>query len=255
MVTHGQKQESRFASQVRRILYYCRSNPRKLIKIHELAEQEKCEKRRLYDLFCVLCSLGLCQKTVDKLYSWKGDENMLNTIQAEYEKIEHLSFRTELADIFQLGESPPIGQLALNMVTIFLYFGEKELSLKQVCFVMCKNKSRMEPLLRRLYLAAFFLEQVNVLTHSYQIGSYQVSLDIDWFSKTTFQHLAENISFPPSTVYSYLSRIHLSVISQLKESRYQEMINQIENSHHQPHNNNGIKAREQPLNLVHLPVC
>ena len=250
MKIQGQKQESPFASQVHRILNHCRNNPTKLIRIHEIAEMEKCEKRRLYDLFGVLCSLGFCQKTIDKLYSWKGEANMLSIIQSEYERVENLSFKKELSDIFQLGDSPPIGLLALNMVSIFLYYGEKELSLKQVCFVMCKNKSKMEPLLRRLYLAAFFLEQVNILAHSFQIGSYHITFDLDTFSRGTFTHLSEKNAFPPSSVFSSLSTINIKLIRQLKESRYLQLLYRIENSHHSSHHQSIVKVKEQSLPIV-----
>ncbi|EAX81440.1 hypothetical protein TVAG_554920 [Trichomonas vaginalis G3] len=215
-----QTKEYTFSHVIKKIITSIKSKPGEPIKVNIIAGEENCEKRRLYDLFNVLCSLGLCNKSIGKMYMWVGEENMLRTIQFEYEKFETEAIQNEFWEFFKLPESPPIGQLTMMILVIFLFFGVHEMSLKQICLVLAQKRSKMTVLLRRLYLAAFFLEQLGLISHSLKIGSYQLNLDADTIVKATFDDMKKRMLFPINSIEMQLQRIDNSFIAELKSMRY-----------------------------------
>ncbi|EAY13172.1 hypothetical protein TVAG_444560 [Trichomonas vaginalis G3] len=231
--------ESNFSATVKKIISQCKASPQEYIKVNTIAENENCEKRRLYDLFNVLCSLGLCTKTVNKMYCWSGEDNMLKTINEEYERVESLAINNDFWTIFKMPESPPIGQLALTTVIIYLFFGTNEMALKQVCLVMAQKRSKMSCLLRRLYLAAFFLEQVGVIAHSFQIGSYTLLLDYKYIISSSFSNMKERLVFPFNSIASQLHRIDDNYLHEIKYIRNQLLIQKMKATHVSILPNNG----------------
>lgn len=223
--------ESNFSVTVKKIISQCKAQPSEYIRVNTIAEAENCEKRRLYDLFNVLCSLGLCTKTVNKMYCWAGEENMMKTIQAEYVHVESQAINTDFWTIFKMPESPPIGQLALTSVIIYLFFGTNEMALKQICLIMAQKRSKMSRLLRRLYLAAFFLEQIGVITHSLLIGSYDLVLDSQKIINNAFAEMKSKLVFPFNSIASQLHKIDDNYLHEIKYIRNQSLIKKMKATH------------------------
>ncbi|EAY02642.1 hypothetical protein TVAG_252930 [Trichomonas vaginalis G3] len=223
--------ESNFANTVKNVINLCHSKPGEYIKVSTMAEIENCEKRRFYDLFNVLCAIGLCTKSMNKVYCWAGEENMLFVIRQEYERVEKLAINQDFWSIFKMPESPPIGQLALTTITLFLFFGSTELALKQICLVMTQKRSKMSQLLRRLYLSAFFLEQIGLIMHSYQIGTYNLMIDSKSIVSEVFMNLKFKNLFPFNSIASQLQRIEQSYIDEVKSSRYALLLQKMRASH------------------------
>ena len=220
-----------FAQIVQNVIKRCKMNPGECLKVNEIADAEGCEKRRLYDLFNVLCSVGLCFKTVDKMYIWYGEKNMMKTLKEEYLRAEVLTFSRDMWSIFIMPESPPIGHLALTIIIIYLFFGSKEMALKQICLIMAQRKAKMSRLLRRLYLAAFFLEQINVLSHTSQIGSYKILIDTDSIIQSAFDELKLRNYLPSLSVAAQLNRIDKSYVNDIQSIRNISLSNRIKQSH------------------------
>ena len=226
-----QRETSNFADIVRNVINRCIATNGEPIRVNVVSELENCEKRRLYDLFNVLCSVGLCYKTLDKTYIWRGKENMLQTITSEYEKCEIMAQNQNIWCIFQMPDSPPIGKLAITMLVIYLFFGEKEMSLKQICLIMAQKRSKMSRLLRRLYLAAFFLEQLNLISHSYQIGSYNFDLNINEITKNVFDNMKLKNAFPMTSIASQLKYIDGNYIEEIKSLRKSILLAKMKQCH------------------------
>lgn len=217
--------ESNFANVVKKILARCRMNHGEYMKVSVIAEVENCEKRRIYDLFNVMCSLGLCAKSANKSYSWLGEANMMKTIQQEYERMETLSVSQDMWSIFKLPDSPPIGQLTIMTILAFIFFGKDEMNLKQVCLSMAQKRSRVSGMLRRLYLSAFFLEHLGIITHSSNVGSYILNIDTKSIVSQTFRNMKARMVFPINSIASQLQRIDDNYIHEIKLVRY-EMLQQ-----------------------------
>ncbi|EAX97105.1 hypothetical protein TVAG_451430 [Trichomonas vaginalis G3] len=223
--------ETNFATTVKKIIKECKDNPHEPISVNKIVESENCEKRRLYDLFNVLCAVGLCTKTMHKLYLWNGDENMLRTIQQEYERVESLVISRDMWDIFKMPESPPIGQLTLAIILVYLFFGTEEMTLKQICLIMTQKRSKMNRLLRRLYLAAFFLEQIGVITHASHIGSYKLAIDTETIISTAFADMKARYVFPIDSIASQLATIDNNYLDGIKATRKELLIQKMKASH------------------------
>lgn len=223
--------ETSFATIVKKIVKDCRESPSAPISVNKIVETENCEKRRLYDLFNVLSALGLCTKTMRKLYVWTGEAKMMGIIQQEYERVESQVFTEDIWDIFKMPESPPIGQLTIAIILIYLFFGTEEMTLKQICLIMTQKRSKMGRLLRRLYLAAFFLEQIGIISHAYHIGGYRLAIDTNEIISSAFANMKARYVFPINSIASQLHTIDSSYINEIKSARRELLLHKMKASH------------------------
>ena len=113
-----------------------------------------------------LVSLGVCFKSDDNCFGWVGLDNISDTIYRIAMENEKRSFIEDSNNLFNGGISPTIGNLAHKIIGIYIYYGEQQMNLKIIASIIAPMEEKARPILRRLYLVAFFLEQIGILVHT-----------------------------------------------------------------------------------------
>lgn len=218
------KSEHNFSKAIKHIISKYEQSSRRTVSVIELSDEEHVEKRRLYDLFSIFCALGICRRDTSKIIIWEGLKAMKNQLIVSYENVEKVAMTTDILNIFNPSDSPAIGVLAINLVLIYFFFGESELTLKQICFIMNQKRSSSHKLLRRLYLAAFCLEQIGLIARSKKTGSYKILLDTDGIVSTAFNNLHKQNVFPKDSVPSLMKKIDKSYYLSLQKERREYLL-------------------------------
>jgi hypothetical protein len=174
----GQRQGKSLTDAYKQIIHNFEKTKPANISIINVARDYNIQHRRVYDLFNLLASLGVCQNIERGKLAWIGLDCFKTTIAKAYAKIEIDSLTTPISRLFCLGPSPSLGQIATHFVSMYLFFGIDTLLLKQVSSVFHDPRADIKSLERRMYLVLSFLDIMGIVTHTMKTNEYKLMLDL-----------------------------------------------------------------------------
>ena len=153
------------------------------INILNISKEYGIQHRRVYDLFNLLTSLGVCQNVERGKLAWCGIFNVPTIISKAYSKIEINSLTMSPAQLFCLGPSPSLGDIATHFISMYLFFDVDTLLLKQVSSMFHDPRADIKSLERRMYLVLSFLELLGIVAHTMKTNEYKLLLDLSQAKK------------------------------------------------------------------------
>lgn len=200
----------------------------RLIQINKLSEESGIEKRRLYDFMNVLSAFYICVKTGTHTYQWNGLKILNEQLVKLGRDIEAASYTTRMEELFLLPESPNIKLMTQKVVQYFLFYGFKTISLKELALAMAMTPESTKPVLRRLYLVAYFLERIDIIQHSTKIGEYTFTKNPVEIMLHAHEAMLKNLEFPMESVVYQMNRIteiYITGLMRAREEKYNKLMN------------------------------
>lgn len=148
------------------------------INIINIAKEYGIQHRRVYDLFNLLTSLGVCQNVERGKLTWLGISQITNVISKAYAKIEIGSLTKPTSQLFCLGPSPSLGSIATHFISMYLFFDVDTLLLRQVSTIFHDQRADIKSLERRMYLVLSFLEIMGIVAHTMKTNEYKLVIDL-----------------------------------------------------------------------------
>lgn len=148
------------------------------INIVNVASEYGIQHRRVYDLFNLLSSLGICRTIERGKLSWVGISAISTAIERTYSKIECDSLTKPFSTLFNLGKSPSLGEIATHFIAMYMFFDVETLLLRQVSSVFHDPRSDIKSLERRMYLVLNFLEILGIVAHTMKTNEYKLIYDV-----------------------------------------------------------------------------
>ncbi|OHT09721.1 hypothetical protein TRFO_21226 [Tritrichomonas foetus] len=213
------KRRNDFSEFIDTLIQRFEASPSIPLQINSLSNESGVEKRRLYDLMNVLVACGVCTRRDTHTFAWNGISASKDTLQQISKDFEERSIRDRPEQIFLLPDSPAIGLISTTFIATFLYMGVKTLGIRDASLIMANDEEHSKPILRRLYLVAFLLERIGILTHSQKIGEYSLNENIEKITEQSLTDLAKENKFSPDSIEFQLSRFGKNYMMKLYKSR------------------------------------
>lgn len=185
----------------------------------EMAQLIEVDKRRIYDLFSVLCGLGLAHKEGERKVVWSGKNFMLQTINLKLQELELKSYKEPLEELFYLDDHLSVGTIALTYIAMFCFFGRLELSIDEIYDRLLSVDARVIGFKRRLYLASSVMEQLNILKRTKEKGRFQFLMDPYELHRDALISMQIKKMIPPSTILANLNRFSKNELKTIYEDR------------------------------------
>lgn len=199
-----------------------------VVNIGSIAAEVNVEKRRIYDLFNFLASLNICKRMSPQSYLWIGMEEMMKKLRAlfidcetRYQIGENLEVR------FEENSSPTIEELTIKLLMVFMYYMGTPLNLRVVASLLAPNQEKERPMLRRLYLVTYFMEQVGLVTHHSNVGSYTAIFCTDDFLVDTMNTLLSQKALPMTCLLSLMSRVDVRFVDNIRQKRKAQLVSSV----------------------------
>lgn len=209
------KSKNDFALFISRLISSYECNMMPIIRINEISIQSGIEKRRIYDLMNVLTAFSVVSKLGANNYKWEGMDQAQKVMKQCSENFALKTSKEVSGDIFILPESAGIGKLAYNFVSLFFFFGFKNLNIRDASILMASNEVRSKPILRRLYLVSFLLEHIGFIKHRKNIGDYELKANIRKITKNSYDKLNKEGFFTQYTIECQINRFDNSFLNTL----------------------------------------
>ncbi|OHS92747.1 hypothetical protein TRFO_12292 [Tritrichomonas foetus] len=210
--------KSTFSHFIQDLIFKHENGKGRTIHLEKLCKVSSIEKRRLSDLFSVLCSLNVCTKICNQCFRWNSMGNVRSTLYNTAVQLEERSRIQTITDLFDANGSPPIGELSIKLIEVFLFFGESEMSLPIIARLLSPKPEKTKQVLRRVYLAAYFLEQFNILSHGSERGVYIFVHDTGDIMLHALNIISQN-NDPSTSLLPLLSRIDRQYLYSVKVVR------------------------------------
>ena len=209
---------------MKEFLNTCQTNPTRLLDLNSYVIQYGVEKRRLYELFSVLCAIDVCVKNDHaQTYIWKGIQNLDQKIFQLGIETEMKALTTPLEELFEMNPSPKISEIAINYVKAVIYFMGSPLSFRTLAILMTKNQQKIGQIIRRLYPISTFLVGIDVLCEVEQKTVFSLN---PLYNETLCRILVESHIKQKSqslSVINLLNKVNSNYITSVKESRLQSL--------------------------------
>lgn len=191
----SQLPKASFSQFIQELIYSHENGKGRTIHLNKLCKVTSIEKRRLSDLFSALCSLDVCSKICSQCYRWNSMKNIDNAIYHIARNLEEHAIMNyqNLNELFDANQSPSVGELSIKLIEVFIFFGESEMSLSVISKLLSPKPEKIKQVLRRIYLAAYFLEQFNVLSHGSKRGMYIFVPDMNEISLHVLNDISHEI--------------------------------------------------------------
>ncbi|OHT00236.1 hypothetical protein TRFO_33107 [Tritrichomonas foetus] len=213
-----------FSHFIQDLIYKHENGKGRTIHLEKLCKVSSIEKRRLSDLFSVLCSLNVCTKICNQCFRWNSMANIKPAINNIAISLEERSRILTIGELFDANGSPPIGDLSIKLIEVFIFFGETEMNLPVIARLLSPKPEKTKQVLRRVYLAAYFLEQFNILSHGSGRGVYLFSLDCNEIMIKALEEMSQTKELTTSLL-PLLNRIDAQYLNSIKKAR-KEMMNE-----------------------------
>ena len=196
-----------------------------IFNVLKVAQSHIIQRRRVYDFFNLMTALGVCKVASKGKMKWMGIEQSENTISNFYDDIEVASLTKSFEMTFNLGTSPSLGNLALYVISLFLYLNMNTLSLKQISKVFYDGKSDIRSLERRLYLALSFLEVINIIEHSDRVSHFTLKINREKLIEKAWQARKKSLNMNNEmNIEGLLSHTSMPMINEIYERRQKKFI-------------------------------
>lgn len=218
------KRRHDFAQFVDQLIEDHEANPDETIQINLIATEQGVEKRRLYDLMNVLVTCDVCVKTDTHIYRWLSLDNTRKAVQRISREIELRAMTQSISELLTLPDSPSIGLMTSMFIGTFLFFNMPTMNIREVALLLSSVTNQQKPILRRLYLVAFLLERIGLLKHKQKMSDYEIDVNIEAVSLTTFQELSREGLFPPTSIEYHLNRFDGNFFRALFRQRQESLV-------------------------------
>ena len=188
----NQLPKATFSQFIQELIYSHENGKGRTIHLNKLCKVTSIEKRRLSDLFSALCSMDVCSKICSQCFRWNSMKNIDGAIYRIARNLEEHAIMNNqnITELFDANQSPSVGELSIKLVEVFIFFGESEMSLSKL---LSPKPEKIKQVLRRIYLAAYFLEQFNVLSHGSKRGMYIFVPDMNEISMHVLTDISHEI--------------------------------------------------------------
>lgn len=216
---HSRKEKPNFGQFIKNLVIEQENGNHDIIFMERLVEQSGIEKRRLADLFSALTALGVCSRIQVACYKWLSMEKIAENIKNISFILEKNSLTIPVAELFDAAHSLSIGDLSIKLIEVFVYFGIREMTLKAIATICTINSSGSKQVLRRLYLVAYLLEQLGILTHTTIRGVYRCELNLKEIITDSINELIKQRIVPDISIEMLLSRVDDAYILSILDRR------------------------------------
>ena len=214
---------------MREFLQLSESNPTRLLNLNWYVTQYGVEKRRLYELFSVLCAIDVCVKNDhEQTYIWKGINHLDQKLLQLGIETELQALTTPLEELFEMKPSPRISEIAINYVKAVIYFMGSPISFRSIAVLMTKNQEKIGQIIRRLYPITTFLAGIDVLCETGQKTVFTLN---PIYNETLAKVLSEShqkIKPQPLSIITLLNDINYNYIVSVREMRLHDLEKAIE---------------------------
>ena len=190
------------------------------INIIQVSKQYGIQHRRVYDFFNFLTYLGVCQGLERRRICWIGLKNAQETLKKLYAEIECSSFTESFSNLFSVGPSPSLGNIATKFVCLYFYLGVDVLSMRNVSVLFHHPRTDIKSLERRMYLVLSFLEIIGIVSHTSKRSEYKLIMKKDDFIPNAFfQRKMFSSKKNDLTIDCLLNNINENYIRQINNDR------------------------------------
>jgi hypothetical protein len=162
----GSEASDTFPHSIRAFVHVAESNVPAEYLISRLLTEFHFEKRRLYDVMCVFCVIGCCQKISMDLVRWEGMSRISQTFMTLQRNAGADSPDIALDGIIVPHTTVSISTLTVGFLLCFLALHQRTLDIKQISRYLSRNTGRNKSILCKLYQIAHILEAAGVMTRS-----------------------------------------------------------------------------------------
>jgi len=202
-----------------------------IININDISDKYGHEKRRLYELFSVLCSFNVFSRTGNQRYKWNGIFEIENTIRKICIDIEERSENSPVSKLFEIGDSPSLSALSMKFVEIMLYFNGQPINFVEIAALMSYNTAKMKQISRRLYPTTSFLEDLRIIQHSSENSSYTLVSRLQNIPFTLLTNPESRKNIKKDSVLYLLNKVDSSFLNTRYTHRRQKLVEELKNKH------------------------
>jgi len=220
--------QGKFRVFIVRFIQDCEQSIGRIININDVVNSTGHEKRRLYEMFSVLCSFNICSRSGNQCYKWNGKNEMNGVLRKLMLDIEQKAPHVSLDTIFEIEDSPSISSLSTKFVSLLMFFLGTSFSFREIAALLAPSTKKFRAIFRRLYPTSCFLEGLGIIEHSFDKSSYilaekHYNIIEDIIKQNPLFQLLNKV---PSTIlnsvfqirYSFLSKTILPQHPSLRES-------------------------------------
>lgn len=189
------------------------------ISIDYMVRRKKYEKRRLYDLLNVLCTLEICTKVDRQNYVWIGLGNVREVMINMARKLELTVMACDDVSVLRLGESAHLTVVVNSFMWAYFYFGVNCLNVQYAARLLAREIRDAKRILRRLYLVTQILDRVQLVVHTNRRGEYKLTFDATDIVTEAFQRIKASGEFPPDSILAKMSTIDKRYLTNVHQER------------------------------------
>lgn len=177
------------------------------------------DRRRIYDMFGVLCGIGLAVRDPEKRVTWVGRERMTKRIIAQLKNLEIRSYKEPLSTLFLVNDPPPLSDMGLVMVVMACFFGRQEMYIDEIYTRLSSSRGKFYSIKRRLYLASTILQSVGVVERKKNSEILKFHIDNTMIYIQLLNTMQEQSLLPSYSIFALLNTIDKSKVEKLFEQR------------------------------------
>lgn len=253
----NKKHRNYFSEVIDKLLGKYEQKPGASLHVNIISRDNSIEKRRLYDLLNVLVACDVCSKSDSHTYKWKSLQNAILSIKKLSYDIElnaSVAGINNFESLLLLPDAPSIGVITNKFIGLFLFLNRDILNITDVALLMSLDKAHYKPILRRLYLVAYFLERIGLFDHVLcGTGEYHINVNVSELCQETLKKMVIERKFQPDTVEYQLNRFDESAMDSFYLARRYDFATVIQ--HRKSvifySNNSQTKQKTTPAKSIH----
>lgn len=134
-----------------------------LLSVREILLVYHLSKRALNDFLAVTSALGVTKRLTSDTFCFQR-KGLSRELQMKLtHEIETASKRASVPEIFSFQDVPPIGELAIRFIKLFLFLRKDAIDIRQAAKLMSTKSAKYKTVLRKLYLVTTSLEASGIL--------------------------------------------------------------------------------------------
>ena len=133
------------------------------LSTEEIPNRFQLSKRALNDFIAVTSAVGVTKRISATTFSFqrKGLDRQLEAKLAQ--EIELAAKRTPLVELFAFNDVPPINELTIRFIKLFLFLRRDSVDIRQAAKLMSTKNAKYKTVLRKLYMVTTSLEASGIV--------------------------------------------------------------------------------------------
>ena len=162
-----------------RLVDHISAHPGASLSFEEIPITYHLSKRALNDFLVVTSALGVTKRHAPGIFSFEG-KGLDRRIQMQLsQEVEMAAKRGSMAEIFGFNDVPPIDELALRFVKLFLFLRKDSIDIRQAAKLMSTKNAKYKTVLRKLYLVTTSLEASGIVEKTRNLSEVKF-VNTDW---------------------------------------------------------------------------